>query len=234
MEFAARLKALQGAEAGLVQRQALSAEVIALENERRGLFARHREDWEVPEVAENPHLGLVDVYAHLEAFRCLSESVATGTEAEGNKLPVCFPLGEKRIPAGSHSTVESIAEFETSFDCFTESQLRFLNWDNIVAAGGSVAACLAPLAPCVEEARTKSWAEGRCRRRTFFHDEAYPGSDVDLFMYGLSAEAAEKKLEEVFESVQAANPFEVICFRSANAGKSGGPKLTRAQRAHAS
>ena len=55
-------------------------------------------------------------------------------------------------------------------------------------------------------------------RRNYYHKVAYKSSDVDLFIYGLdSEEAANKKIEEIYESVCEAIPNPVIAFRSKNA-----------------
>jgi hypothetical protein len=41
--------------------------------------------------------------------------------------------------------VVSEKDFKRNFSIFTEDQLKFLNWDNIFIAGGSVLACLSPI-----------------------------------------------------------------------------------------
>jgi len=188
------------------EKEKLLADAIETENLYRGLFARHRESWEIPEV-DDPHLGLIDVYKNSEALRCLPRY----TE---DSVPRILDLGSQRKPAGFLSVAPSLGDFESSWDCFTESQLRFLNWNNVFAAGGAVSGCLQALP---EKVQSSNWAEGRSKRRKYFHDEAFPGSDVDLFLYGLGAKEAEAKLVEIFEAVQAANPYPVISFRSAYA-----------------
>ena len=52
-----------------------------------------------------------------------------------------------------------------------------VNWNNVFCAGGSVLACL--LHPPAEYDRDNK------TRRDYFHNVAYAGSDVDLFLYGL-------------------------------------------------
>ena len=53
-----------------------------------------------------------------------------------------------------------------------------LNWDNVFCAGGSVLACLLP--------PPEAYNATNITRRDYFHNVAYAGSDVDLFLYGLS------------------------------------------------
>ena len=77
-----------------------------------------------------------------------------------------------------------------------------------------MAGCLAAATP---EMQGSTLAARRKATRKYFHDVAFPGSDVDLFLYGLDQDAAEAKLLEICEAVQAANPFEVLAFRSAHA-----------------
>lgn len=48
------------------------------------------------------------------------------------------------------------------------------------------------------------------------HDEGFPGSDVDLFLYGMDAEQAKKKIVQIYDAVREAVPFNVLCFRSAH------------------
>ncbi|UZO13048.1 uncharacterized protein OCT59_004554 [Rhizophagus irregularis] len=38
--------------------------------------------------------------------------------------------------------------------------------------------------------------------------------DINLFIYGLDEEAAKKKMEEIYENVCKAIPWEVTCIRS--------------------
>lgn len=85
--------------------------------------------------------------------------------------------------------------------------MRFLNWNNVFAAGGSVLACLQPI---VGEKNN----ENNQARRNYYHNIAYQSSDIDLFIYGLNTqEEANKKLEEIYTAVAEAIPAHAICFR---------------------
>jgi hypothetical protein len=61
-----------------------------------------------------------------------------------------------------------------------EGSLAQLDWSNVVVAGGSVLACLLPV--------PETYKESKRTLRKWFHSEAYPTSDVDLFLWGLTAE----------------------------------------------
>ncbi|PRP85402.1 hypothetical protein PROFUN_06948 [Planoprotostelium fungivorum] len=104
------------------------------------------------------------------------------------------------------SSIVSESEFHKQFDIFTEGQFRYFNWDNVFAAGGSI---LAALMPVPEEHAAKN-----STRRNFFHKLMYSNSDIDLFIYGLNEEDANKKLVEMYESIKDNLPVEAICFRS--------------------
>jgi hypothetical protein len=55
-----------------------------------------------------------------------------------------------------------------------------MDWSNVIVAGGAV---LASVSPVPEHARASKRA-----LRKWFHTAAYPTSDVDLFLWGLSTE----------------------------------------------
>ena len=118
-----------------------------------------------------------------------------------------FPLEDKyRRSKGELTITPSLSEFISSWDCLTEGSLRYLNWDNVLAAGGAVAGCLAPLPTELSSIVGMGKKKKACRK--YFHDEALPESDIDLFIYGLTVEQAEAKLLEIYEAVVAAIPHD--------------------------
>jgi hypothetical protein len=67
-------------------------------------------------------------------------------------------------------------EFEANWAVFTERSLsQLFNWNNVVAVGGSVLACLAPL-PAHAKASKRAM-------RKYYHQDVHPASDVDLFLW---------------------------------------------------
>ena len=77
--------------------------------------------------------------------------------------------------------VENLKAFKTNWGVFTENSLSQLaDWSNVIAAGVSVQACLMPL--------PKTATSSKRAMRKYFHDEAFPSSDVDIFLYDLTVE----------------------------------------------
>ena len=150
---------------------------ITQENEYRGLFSQQRDSWEVPEVLD-PCLGLVDVYENVEAYQCLPQF----TE---DTVPRCFELKDKRLPVGTCTVWPKFNDFSTSWEVFSEGQLRYLDWSNVFAAGGSVAGCLAPVPA---EYRDEQWGQDMKKRRTFFHDVGLPGDVRPCVREGVGCE----------------------------------------------
>jgi hypothetical protein len=76
---------------------------------------------------------------------------------------------------------DSLDDFKRNWAIFTEGSLsQLIDWSNVVAAGGSVLACLSPL-PADAQASKRNL-------RKYYHSQAFPTSDVDLFLWGLTPE----------------------------------------------
>ena len=120
---------------------------------------------------------------------------------------------------------ESFEEFKKNWTIFTEGSLsQLIDWNNVVAAGGSVHACLSPL--------TAEQKESKRSIRKHYHGVAYPTSDVDLFLWGLTPEQvcilwcsweskelmafcqAEAKITQIYEAVRDSVPWDATCIRT--------------------
>ena len=148
---------------------------IEQESELRKLFATDRQNARL----DNPHVGLVDVFQAPPALRTTrARVVADPTDLTAKYV---MPLaGEIRRKEGTPCMVNDLDEFKKNWAIFTEGSLsQLIDWNNVVAAGGSVLACLTPLS----EGHSKS----KRAMRKFYHNTAYPTSDVDLFLWGLDA-----------------------------------------------
>jgi hypothetical protein len=148
---------------------------IEAETELRRLFATDKKDAKL-----NPFVGLVDVFAASSSIR-LTHARKVQDEQDLSAHHV-FPLPkEKRRADGEPAMAASFDDFKTAFNIFSEGSLSQLtDWNNVVVAGGSVLACLAPLPRHAQNTKRGI--------RKYFHGEGYPNSDIDMFIYGLTPE----------------------------------------------
>ncbi|KAF8840816.1 ankyrin [Paxillus ammoniavirescens] len=172
------------------------------EAELRRLFAVDRDN---PRLRD-PYVGLVDVFSAPVEARTTRARVVTDKGDLAAKY--VMPLSEKcRRTDASPATVANLQEFKKNWAIFTESSLSQLtDWSNVVAAGGSVLACVSPLPDYAKESKRTI--------RKYFHSEACPTSDIDLFLYGLTPEEAEKKISAIYEAVRDSVPWDVTCVRT--------------------
>ena len=143
------------------------------EAEIRHLFARDRKSRSL-----DPHIGLVDVFKEPpEKWKTRERVINNSDDLSASYI---LPLNEMmRRKEGTLSTVERIKDFERNWTIFTQDMLKHLDWDNVVAAGGSVLACLAPV---------PKYVKAESDLRSYFHKTRYPTSDVDLFLWGMTAQ----------------------------------------------
>lgn len=172
------------------------------EAELRKLFAQDKTNMRL----KDPHVGLVDVFEAPADIRTTRARVVAGEQ--GLAARHIMPLTEQqRHKEGSPSMVQTLDEFRKNWTIFTEGSLsQLLDWSNVVAAGGAVQACLAPLP---EKAKVSKRAI-----RKHYHSYAYPASDVDLFLYGLTPAQAEVKINAIYEAVRDSIPWDVTCVRT--------------------
>ncbi|KAJ6544332.1 hypothetical protein B0H19DRAFT_1380614 [Mycena capillaripes] len=172
------------------------------ETELRRLFATDKAHARL----SNPYVGLVDVFdapADIRTTRARVVKDETDLSAQ-----YVMPLSElNRREEGTPSMVPDLDEFKKNWGVFSEGSLsQLFDWNNVVAAGGSVLACLTPLS---EEAKVSKRS-----MRKYYHSVAYPTSDVDLFLWGLTPEQAEVKITKIYEAVRDSVPWDVTCVRT--------------------
>ncbi|KIK54450.1 hypothetical protein GYMLUDRAFT_63236 [Collybiopsis luxurians FD-317 M1] len=172
------------------------------EAELRRLFATEKDHTRL----KDPYVGLVDVFDAPPDIRLVRARVVK--DEEDLKAKHVMPLSSKdRKPEGAPAMVPSLEEFQKNWAVFSEGSLSQLaDWNNVIAAGGSVLACLMPLP---EEAKVSKRA-----MRKYYHASAYPTSDVDLFLWGLNPEQAEAKIIKIYEAVRDSVPWDVTCVRT--------------------
>lgn len=171
---------------------------LKAEAELRRLFATERNN----KLLDDPYVGLVDVYASNSESESLRLTQARQVEGlSDHDAKYVFPLKkEQRRATKEPAMATSLDQFRASWNIFTEGALSQLtDWNNVVAAGGAV---LASLLPLPERARGSKRAI-----RKYFHEETYSTSDIDLFLYDLTPEQAEKKAIQIYEAVRDSVPW---------------------------
>jgi len=94
--------------------------------------------------------------------------------------------------------------FVARFNKFTEGALAGLDWTNVVAAGGSVTACLLDTHNAGSSSATSSSSASSSSSSSSTAEfsaalaSSYSESDVDLFLHGLSSSEANAKLSAVY------------------------------------
>ncbi|KAG9049848.1 hypothetical protein FS837_008898 [Tulasnella sp. UAMH 9824] len=178
------------------------------EAELRRLFATNREHTRL----KDPYVGLVDVFGQ-NTERIKKIHARAIKDEEDLRKHYVMPIDDStRRKDGELSMASSLEDFKTRWAIFSEGALvQLTNWNNVVVAGGSVLACLAPLPEHVVNQGSKRAI------RKYYHSEAYPTSDVDLFLYGLTPEQAEEKCLEIYNAVRDSVPWEICAIRTKNA-----------------
>lgn len=153
---------------------------IEQEAELRCLFAQDRKN----DRLSDPYVGLISVFEAPEetGIRTTRARVAKDDSELDLAAKYVFPLPQsKRRKDFEPCVVDNLEEFQRNWAIFTEGSLAQLtDWNNVIAAGGSVLGCLLPLQPAQKESRRTI--------RKFYHSTAYPTSDIDLFLWGLTPE----------------------------------------------
>jgi hypothetical protein len=183
--FIARIEALPPGH-GVSIDQALQPSLDE-ELELRKLFSTDRQNRRI----SNPYVGLIDVFDAPEAIRTTrARVVQDDKDLSANYV---MPLSKiNRRNEGTPSTVADLDEFKKNWSLFTEGSLsQLVDWNNVVAAGGAVLACLTPL--------DKDAKVSKQSIRKYYHSSvsAYPSSDVDLFLWGLNAEQVNGLLSKI-------------------------------------
>ncbi|KAF8335572.1 ankyrin repeat protein [Amanita rubescens] len=175
------------------------------ETELRRLLATDRSNTRL----SNPYVGLVNIFEAPSDIRTTRARVVKDDQDLNAKYIMPVPE-DKRKKEGEPCMVSDLDEFKKNWSIFSEGSLSQLkDWSNVIAAGGSVLACLAPLSDADKASKRAI--------RKYYHSAAYPTSDVDLFLWGLTPEQAEKKIVTIYEAVRDSVPWDVTCVRTKNA-----------------
>lgn len=132
------------------------------------------------------------------------------TESDDERQRYLMPLEQAdRKPDGAPAIVQSLKEFQTNFQLFSESALVDMDWSNVVAAGSSVVTSLLPV-PLEHNTSKRALRE-------YYHQKLAPASDVDLFLYGLSEEQAVEKIKQIEQRIRDSILAETTTIRTKNA-----------------
>lgn len=81
----------------------------------------------------DPFLNITPVFTGQESnARIRARDLATESDAEKEKYIMPLDAGQRK-PNGSPAVVQSLKEFQTNFNIFSESSLADLDWSNVVA-----------------------------------------------------------------------------------------------------
>jgi hypothetical protein len=132
------------------------------------------------------------------------------TESQDERERYLMPLAKShRKPDGAPAIVQSLKEFQTNFQLFSESALVDMDWSNVVVAGSAVVTSLLP----VPAKHNKS----KRALREYYHQKLAPASDVDLFLYGLTEEEAVEKIKQIEQRIRDSILTETTTIRTKNA-----------------
>ncbi|KAF2621315.1 ankyrin [Macroventuria anomochaeta] len=132
------------------------------------------------------------------------------TEPEEERERYLMPLDKaSRKPDGAPAIVQSLKEFETNFQLFSESALVDMDWSNVVVAGSAVVTSLLPV-PAEHNTSKRALRE-------YYHQKLAPASDVDLFLYGLTEEQAIEKIKQIEQRIRDSILTETTTIRTKNA-----------------
>ncbi|WPH02991.1 Hypothetical protein R9X50_00586300 [Acrodontium crateriforme] len=128
-------------------------------------------------------------------------------ESDEERESYIMPLKkENRKPDGSMAIVQSLKQFQTNFNLFSENSLVDLDWSNVIVGGSAVVSSLLSV--------PGKHSESKRALRKYYHEQLAPASDVDLFLYGLSEDDAIEKIKQIERNVKDALLVETTTVRT--------------------
>jgi hypothetical protein len=172
------------------------------EDELRKIFAQQ------PEHPATKQLNIIPVFnGHEKDVRTRARDPTT--EPDNIKEKYIMPLKPtERKANGTLAIADSMQDFKTNFNLFTESSLVDLAWDNVVVAGSAVVTSLLSV--------PEQYAHSKRSLRRYYHEIVAPASDVDLFLYDLTEEQAVEKIKQIEKNVRDALLVETTTIRTTN------------------
>lgn len=148
---------------------------LKAEERLREAFSRHRDDPRLLDL----HIGITDVFKLPLTLRSIRSRYGFNNAVDSSWAKShIFPLtSDKRRPYDSPTVVDSLETFQLNFDIFSSGVLRYIDWSNVVVAGGAILASLQPPPQNIVDEH---------RLGEYYHETHYKRSDIDLFLHGLS------------------------------------------------
>jgi hypothetical protein len=132
------------------------------------------------------------------------------SESQAERQRYLMPLKKvDRKANGTPAVVQSLKEFQTNFQLFSESSLVDMDWSNVVVAGSAVVTSLLPV--------PEKHSESKRALREYYHQQLAPASDVDLFLYDLTEEQAVEKIKQIEQRIRDSILTETTTIRTKNA-----------------
>lgn len=154
---------------------AILATALVFDRELRRLYSGERSNG----LPDNPHAGLLRIFDRDFPRSIMVARPRVVSHEEDWARQFVFPIPPAgRFTQGARVAVGSIQEFQEIWKIFTEGALTGMDWSGVVAAGGSVLACVQPI--------PAAFHSSSARMRDYLHKQCYPSSDIDLFLWGLT------------------------------------------------
>jgi ankyrin repeat protein len=161
---------------------------------------------------DHPAIGkpnVVPIFAgNEEKLRIRARDLANESKTERE----CYLMPLKkahRKPNNAPAVVQSLKEFQTNFQLFSESSLVDMDWSNVVVAGSAVVTSLLPV--------PDKYNTSKRALREYYHQKLAPASDVDLFLYDLTEEQAIEKIKQIEQRIKDSILTETTTVRTKNA-----------------
>lgn len=143
-----------------------------------------------------------------EDIKIRARNLTAETDTERQRYLMPLKKNDRRDD-GVPAVVQSLKEFQTNFQLFSESSLVDLDWSNVVVAGSAVVTSLLPV-PAKHNSSKRALRE-------YHHQKLAPASDVDLFLYGLTEEQAIDKIKQIEQRIKDSILTETTTIRTKNA-----------------
>ncbi len=157
----------------------------------------------------DPHANLLSVFDNKDKADIRFRARTRETDEERGKY-ILQLKPENRMQDGSPAIVNTLNEFRSNFVYFSDESLKDMDWSNVVAAGGSVCTALLPVPP--------KYKRNIASHLDYYDNVVAPGSDVDLFLYGLTEAQAIRKIRDIYAAIKKSKfPKEPTIIRTKHA-----------------